>query len=199
MANYDKNAQRQILHGNYMPLEIFARCLFGERYFGSVNWTKLSDWKPFYSKCVEVLAASALPSIGAIDERHRNDIKTTIERLQADLMKSKTKDRVHVVLILGLFKLVFLLLGRLPYKARGAQRDLNRFRTLTYSQTDEQLSWLLQGHIQMNAQQYGFSDSFEADYAYFAWTKQNKRRHADRSAYVQWVRENLPEVLLAYK
>lgn len=182
-----------------MPLELFARSLFGDKYFGSVNWTEWTIWKRFFLRSVCVLEASLLPSIGSVDEKHREDLARSIGRMKEDVKNADSKDRMNTVLIIGLLKLVFLLSGRLPYYARGSRRNLNTFRTLSYCQTDEQLSWLLQAHIQKNAEALGFVDSFEADLAHFTWAKANKRKHSDRAGYVQWVRETYPEVLLQFR
>jgi hypothetical protein len=111
------------------------------------------------------------------------------------MRRSTTKDELHGALIVTLFKLVFLLLGRLPYRAKGKRRSLATFRTLTYSQTEEQLSWLLQGYMQRHASEHGLGDFFDADYAFFTWARENKRQQSDRSAYVEWVRLNFPETL----
>ena len=105
----------------------------------------------------------------------------------------KEKDELHGALIVTLFKLVFLLLGRLPYHAKGNRRSLATFRTLTYSQTEEQLSRVLQGYIERHASEHGFGDYFDAADAFLTWTRENKRPRSDRSAYVEWVRLSFPE------
>ena len=193
------NQNLTILHGDYMPLETFARSLFGDTYYGSVSWHQFGEWKKFYQRTLKVLQHSGLRSVGSIDEMHRAKIEQSFNKLNDDLKNAKTKDRMHTVLIVGLFKLVFLLFGRLSYKARGNYRNLNTFRTMSYCQTDEQLSWLLQGFIQRSAQELGYEDSFDADYAYFQWTQEKKLKHVDRSNYVAWVREKHQSVLLKFR
>ncbi len=182
-----------------MPLEHFARSLFGDKYFGSVNWTGITEWKSFYSSCVEVIEQSIYKSIGSIDPSHREQISNVLQTLRLRLKDANGKDQIHAILIVGLFKLVFLLLGRLPYVVRGRRRSFGTFRTLTYSQTEEQLSWLLQGAIQSSAREHGFVDSFDADVAFIRWAKEKKRMQSDRIAYVEWVRENFPETYRKFR
>ena len=59
---------------------------------------------------------------------------------------------------------------------------------MTYAQTEEQLSWLLQGYIQTHPKEHGYEDFFDTDYAFYTWAKRNKKQRSDRSAYVAWVR-----------
>jgi hypothetical protein len=47
--------------------------------------------------------------------------------------------------------------------------------------------------MQRHASEHGFGDFFDADYAFFAWARENKRQQSDRSAYIEWVRLNFPE------
>ena len=71
---------------------------------------------------------------------------------------------------------------------KGKRRFLATFRTLTCSQTQEQLGWLLQGYIQRHASEHGCGDFFDAEHTVLTWTRENKRQHSDRSANVEWVR-----------
>ncbi|MEQ5826096.1 hypothetical protein J3456_01855 [Sulfitobacter sp. NFXS29] len=191
--------QKNFRQGHHLRLERFAEQLFGEKYWKSANTQSILFWKKFYIDVFEVLDSSVFQSIGAVDEHHRNAIQKEISQFSERAKELKLKDEIHSELIASLFRLNFLLLGREPYKARGKQRELSTFRTLTYSQTEEQLSWLLQGHIQRNAQQHGFVDSFEADYAFLEWCVENKRKRGDRSNYVDWVRLKYPDTYFKYK
>ncbi|WP_353256217.1 hypothetical protein, partial [Hyphomonas sp.] len=114
-------------------------------------------------------------------------------RTIASVKGAKAKDEIHASLIVGLFTLVFFLMGRLPYAARGKQRSFSTFRTLTYSQTEEQLSWLLQSYVEGRPQEHGFGDHFDAHYAFFVWAREHKHSLSDRSAYVDWVRTTFPQ------
>ena len=191
--------KKHILHGSFMPLETFARSLFGDRYFGSVGWTDPTVWKRFYLDCVEVLQGSFSRSVGSIDGPHRKQVEDELKILHRQLKQAKHKDQMHTVLVVRLFRLVFLLMGRLPYHVRGKRRTLNTFRTLSYSQTEEQLSWLLQGYVQRHAEENGFDDFFHVDHEFFVWAQERKRPLKDRSAYVEWVRERLPEVYAQFR
>jgi hypothetical protein len=185
--------QNVFCHANNIRLERFAESLFGRKYYKSVDRVDIGFWKKFYIATFEVLDNSIFNSIGSIDNLHRNAIQEEVRQGLEWMRRSKTKDELHGALIVALFKLVFLLLGRLPYHAKGQRRDLATFRTLTYSQTEEQRSWLLQGYIQRHASEHGFGDFVDADYAFLAWTRENKRQRSDRSAYVEWVRLTYPE------
>lgn len=191
--------QRAFLHNYNLSLERFAESLFGEKYYKSVDRTDMAFWKGFYLSALEVISASIFRSIGTIDRPHKNDLQQTLDRLIQSVRDASSKDEIHSRLIVGLFKLVFLLLGRAPYYSKGKIRNLSTFRTLTYSQTEEQLSWLLQGYVQSHPSEHGFIDSFEADYAHHQWAKQNKRSANDRPVYVDWVRLNFPDTYSKFR
>lgn len=185
--------QNVFLHANNMSLERFAESLFGKKYYKSVDRVDIGFWKAFYIATFEVLDRSIFGSIGSIDKSHKQAIQKALTHGLEWMRRSKTKDELHGALIVTLFKLVFLLLGRPPYYAKGKRRDLATFRTLTYSQTEEQLSWVLQGYMQRHASEHGFGDVFDVDYAFLTWARENKRDRSDRSTYVEWVRLNFPE------
>ena len=185
--------QKFFRHANNMPLERFAKSLFGEKYHKSIDRIDIGFWKVFYVETFEVLQNSIFSSIGSIDNPHRRAIQEEVTHGLEWMRRSKAKDELHGALIVTLLKLVFLLLGRLPYYEKGKRRSLATFRTVTYCQTEEQLSWLLQGHMQQHASEYGFGDFFDADYAFSTWARENKRQRSDRSAYVEWVRLKFPK------
>jgi hypothetical protein len=139
--------QKTFSHDYNLSLEFFAHSLFGKKYHKSINRHSIAFWKKFYVSVFEVLQASIFTSIGSVDPEHRRDIKQHLDHSLKWLREAETKDKIHGALIVSLFKLVFLLLGRLPYATNGKRRDLSTFRTLTYSQTDEQLSNLLECHM----------------------------------------------------
>ena len=199
MKKYIDSEQKTFRHGHNIKLERFAESLFGKKYYKCANRIDMAFWKKFYISTFEVLEASIFRSIGHVDEFHRQNIQSEIVHTLTILRTAKNKDELNSWLIVGLLNLVFLLLGRTPYKARGKIRDLATFRTLTYSQTEEQLSWLLQGYMQRNATDFGFSDHFDADYAFYEWSRENKKHSQKRSAYVEWIRLNYPEVYLKFK
>jgi len=191
--------QKVFSHDYNLSLEFFAQSLFGDKYHKSVDRHDIGFWKKFYVATFEVLQASVFSSIGSVDRAHRRDIEEHIDRSLKWIREAETKDKIHGALVVSLFKLTFLLLGRLPYAEKGKRRDLATFRTLTYSQTDEQLSWLLQGFVQRNAVEHGFQDIFDADYAFLLWTRENKRQRSDRTAYVEWVRTQFPETYALFR
>lgn len=150
-------------------------------------------WKSLYVRSFEVLQASIFRSVGTVDKTHRKAIEDELDRALSRRKSAEGKDAIHEQVIASLFRLVFLLLGRSAYAVPGKRRNFATFRTLTYSQTEEQLSWLLQGYIQGNAAEHGFEDHFAADYAFHQWAKANKRLPSERATYVDWVRANHPE------
>ncbi|NRB20283.1 MAG: hypothetical protein HRU33_22790 [Rhodobacteraceae bacterium] len=191
--------QKVFQHGYQLGLERLAEQLFGKKYHKSVNRTDIKFWATFYRSAFEVLKASTFRSIGSIDRSHEHAIRQEIDRFLVSSKNLKSKDEIHGELIVRLFRLVFLLLGREPYPARGKLRDFNTFRTLNYSQTKEQRSWLIQGHIQRSAETLGFEDSFAADYAFLEWCRANKRSNSDRSSYTEWAQAQFPEIADYYR
>lgn len=193
-------ADQKIFAHNYsLSLERLAESLFGKKYYKATDRTDIGFWKEFYLSALVVIQASLFKSIGSIDRQHSISIKDQLDRTIASVKEAKAKDEIHASLIVGLFKLVFLLMGRLPYAARGKQRSFSTFRTLTYSQTEEQLSWLLQGYVEGRPQEHGFGDHFDAHYAYFVWAREHKRSLTDRSAYVEWVRVTFPQTYSQFR
>jgi hypothetical protein len=185
--------QKIFRHENNMPLERIAVSLFGKKYHKCLDRVDIGFWKAFYLGTFEVLEKSIFASIGSIDKSHRLKIQEELSNGLEWMRRSKAKDELHGALIVTLLKLVFLLLGRLPHSGKGKRRSFDTYRTLTYSQTEEQLSWLLQGYMQRHATAHGYGDFFDADYAFYTWAKQNKRQRSDRSAYVEWVRLHFPD------
>jgi hypothetical protein len=157
--------QKVFRHNYNLPLERLAESLFGKKYHKSTDRMDIGFWKTFYVETFEVLQNSITSSIGSIDKVHNQAIQEEVARGLEWMRRSKAKDELHGALIVTLFKLVFLLLGRLPYQAKGKRRSFCTFRTLTYSQTEEQLSWLLQGYVEQNPSEHGFGDFFDAKYA----------------------------------
>ena len=138
--------QKRFRHHS-MRLERIGEALFGEKYYKAIDRSDMQFWHELYVEAFEVLRASALRSMGSVDPDHRKNIKEEIEFALEKLGATKAKDETNAAVIAALFDLVFLLLGRAPYRARGKVRDWATFRTLTYSQTEEQLSYLLQSYM----------------------------------------------------
>jgi hypothetical protein len=162
-------------------------------YHKSRDFSDMAFWKKLYVRTFEVLQASIFRSIGSIDKTHRKAIEDELERALARLKSARGKDAIHEQLIASLFRLVFLLLGRSAYPAMGKQRNFSTFRTLTYSQTEEQLSWLLRGYVHTHLKAHGFEHRIDADLAFDRWAKAHKRAAADPSTFVAWVRETFPK------
>ncbi|MEQ9505618.1 MAG: hypothetical protein RLO80_05065 [Hyphomonas sp.] len=193
-------ADQKIFAHNYsLSLERLAESLFGQKYHKATDRTDVGFWKEFYLSALAVIQSSLFKSIGSIDRQHSISISDQLERTITSVKRAKAKDEIHASLIVGLFKLVFLLMGRLPYAARGKQRSFSTFRTLTYSQTEEQLSWLLQSYVEGRPQEHGFGDHFDAHYAYFVWAREHKHSSSDRSAYVDWVRTTVPQTYSQFR
>ena len=182
-----------------MKLEQIGEALFGEKYYKAIDRSDMRFWHELYVEVFEVLRASALRSMGSVDPGHRKNIEEEIEFALKMLGATKAKDETNAAVIAALFELVFLLLGREPYRARGKVRDWSTFRTLTYSQTEEQLSYLLQSYMHRRAREHGFRDSFDADYAYLVWTRERKKSRKDRSAYCEWMRERFPKTYALFR
>lgn len=180
-------------HHHSMKLERIGEALFGEKYYKAIDRSDMLYWHELYVGVFEVLRASALRSMGSVDPDHRKNIEEEIEWALKMVGATKAKDETNAAVIAALFDLVFLLLGRKPYRARGKVREWSTFRTLTYSQTEEQLSNLLQSYMHRHLREHGFSDAFEADYAYLLWTRERKKSRKDRSAYCEWIRERFPK------
>ncbi len=157
--------QKEFKHHS-LKLERLGVNLFGEKYHKAVDRWDIGFWKDLYISIFKVLSASIFKSIGSVDKTHRSEIEHELEFALKMLRTVKAKDEINAVVIASLFSLVFLLLGRKPYMTKGKLRELSTFRTLTYSQTEEQLSWLLEGYIQGKSKELGIGDHFDALYAY---------------------------------
>lgn len=138
--------QKRFRHHS-MKLERVGEGLFGKKYYKAIDRSDMQFWRDLYIDVFEVLRASVLRSIGSIDPDHRRNVEEEIKLALEMLRATKTKDEINADVIASLFNLVFLLLGRKPYAARTKVRDWSTFRTLTYSQTEEQLSHLLRSYV----------------------------------------------------
>ena len=191
--------QKHFLFLEGMSLEHFARNVFGNKFFGSAGWTEISSWKMLYLDCLTLIANSFDRSVGFVDAHHRDHIFETIAKTSGKIRASKRKDDIHMWLIIGLFSLVFLLLGNLPRrmatnkKSHRKSFNFSGFRTLSYSQSSEQFGFLLRSRIEGDAKRFGFEDSFEAQMAYARWAKDQKKMKK-KSAYVEWVRSTFPNL-----
>lgn len=162
-------------------------------YHKSRDVSAMSYWTKLYVRTFEVLQASIFRSIGSIDKSHRKAIEDELERALTRLKAARGKDAIHEQLIASLFRLVFLLLGRSAYATSGKRREFSTYRTLTYCQTEEQLSWLLRGYVHTHLPAHGFKDHIDADLAFDRWAKAAKKSGADPSVFVEWVRTNYPK------
>lgn len=111
--------QKVFLHANNMRLERFAESLFGKKYYKSVDRLDIGFWKAFYVAAFEVLDNSIFRSIGSIDKSHKQAIQEEVTHGLEWMRRSTTKDELHGALIVTLFRLVFLLLGRLTLSREG--------------------------------------------------------------------------------
>ncbi len=139
-----------------MKLERIGEALFGEKYYKAIDRSDMQFWHELYVDVFQVLRASALRSMGSVDPDHRKNIEQEIKFALDMLSATKVKDETNAAVIAALFDLVFLLLGRKPYRARGKVREWSTYRTLTYSQTEEQLSNLLQSYMHRHLREHGF-------------------------------------------
>lgn len=196
--------QQHFLHGTEMHMEYFARNVFGDRYFGSAGWTDIRVWKKFYADCLELTERSFLQTVGSIDSYHRGHIRETFRITLKRIKAAKRKDDLHRDLIVGLFQLLFLVMGNIPRRMslkRGRKTPaigFSAFRTLSYSQTEEQMGWLLRSRIEGQPEEYGFGDFFDAQVAFNDWFKVEKAAGRN-STYVDWVRQRFPELYIRMK
>lgn len=196
--------QKHFLVQDSMQLEFFARNVFGNQYYGSAGWTAMSVWKTFYIDCLKLIANSFDQSVGSIDGYHRGHIFETIEKITENIRQAKRKDDIHKWVIIGLFQLVFLLLGNVPKRMASNKRRhpkkfiFSGFRTLSYCQTEEQFGWLLRSHIEKHPREFGFGDFFDAQMAFVNWSKAAKDSKVPHT-YVDWVRELFPELYAKMK
>lgn len=190
---------QKLFKHHILSLEYFGVSLFGDKYHKAIDRWDVGFWKKLYLDTFEVLQASIFRTTGLIDRAHRRDIEHELEHTMTLLRTSKRKDDVNAAVIAGLFKLVFLLLGRKPYVTKGRRRELNTFRTLTYSQTEDQLGCVLQAHVSRNYKEHGFMEPFEASMAYHHWARAHKRRLSDRLAVVDWVRDAFPATYALFR
>ena len=80
-----RDEQREFLHGGSMSLEFFARSLFGDKYYGSANYTEMNFWRKFYRSTIEVLEEPFISSVVLVDRKHREDISNLFGRVRTDL------------------------------------------------------------------------------------------------------------------
>lgn len=199
-----KDEQKNFLYTDGMPLEHFACEMFGRKFQDSASETKITGWKKLYIDCLTLIANSFDRSVGSVDRYHRGEILAAIKAISEKIRDSIRKDDIHMWLIIGLFTLVFLLLGNVPrrmdprIKRHPKSFNFSGFRTLSYSQSIEQFGFLLQSRIERNSQSFGFEDWFEARMAYEDWANR-QRNNKQASTYVDWVRVKFPKFYFEMK
>lgn len=194
MEEYHKE-QSHFLHNSDVQMEHFAREIFGERYYGTAGCTEMRFYKKLYLETLKLIGRSFEATVGTIDQRHRQEICCHVRKMQIDCRKARLKDDIHVTIIVGLFRLVFLLLGskadnwNLRRNASVVVRS-NAFRTLTYVQNPEQQQQFFQIEVKKKT-----GDAFYGDPIYSDWLRQSKTTNTPRS-YVDWVRVAHPDLYL---
>ena len=127
-----------------MPFEGFLKTLFGAQSFhGSTGPKTVSEWKAIIQKVLEFVEKSLLFTIEVVDKEHQKQLYQHIDRLKESISQATSNKKVCEEAILGLFKLVFNLIGGIPDNYRRKKLNhpshwqINKYRQVLYIQDYE--------------------------------------------------------------
>lgn len=128
-----------------LSFEYLLSYLFGKTNFHSYTGLKsLTEWSNRLIEIINFIEKSILYSIENIDTFHKKQITSLCERIKEDIKKPKSFNQTNHNAILGLFKLIFELIGQSPdnwelSKVNNRKHfELNEYRQLIYIQSDKQ-------------------------------------------------------------
>jgi hypothetical protein len=133
-----------------LSFEHLLSFLFGyENHYSETDIKTNAEWRKILLKITNAIYQSILQNVSFTDEYQKNELCNVCTKLKSQLSSSKTINQTNHDIILGFTKIVFHLLGRMPYnwdKKNANRADgwrLNDFRTLGYSQNFKQKANLI--------------------------------------------------------
>ena len=134
------------------------------------------------------------------DQKHFRHHSMKLERVGEALFGEryhKAIDRSDIQFWHKLYVEIFEVLGASALRSMGSV-DPDHRKNIE-EEIKSALSNLLQSYMHHHPREHGFSDAFDADYAYLIWTRELKKSQRDRSAYCEWMRERFPRTYALFR
>ena len=169
--------------------------LFGKlNYHGYVGGVSKATWKKDLRKVTKYIKKSIELSANT-DSHHKSELLDACDRLEKELKESSTINQINAATIEKLIRLVFLLLGNIPdhWRRRSPWADrfweLDGHRTLSYTQSDEQKTYLIINNLVDIRKRYAITvEDYEDFHAVFY-----RRFKGKASEFLGWFKKSYPE------
>lgn len=133
-----------------LQFENMLSLLFGkDNHHGDIGNMGNAEWKRNLLKIVKAIEKSVSQNVNFTDEYQRAEVYTILQQLKSKVSASKSINQTNHDTILGFTKIIFNILGRVPYnweKKNTSKKELwklNDFRTLGYTQNYTQKANLI--------------------------------------------------------
>ncbi len=128
-----------------MEFEYLLSYLFGKlNYHGYVGFKELNEWKKINRKVMNTVRKAICINTDTSDEWHKRELLKRCDLALDGIKGARSKDELNGKFISDLVHIIFELMGGFPdhWKYKGTSNPkcwkLNRFRSVNYSQSDEQ-------------------------------------------------------------
>jgi hypothetical protein len=178
--------------------EIFLKFLYGSRYYHQIGGYKSkSEWKKVILKIINSIEKSIRLTIENTDSAHKTNLINKCQYIRDKLSKARNLNEINEKTILGLFRLVFLLIGDEPNNwefdkpYHSNHWTLNKKRQVVYIQTAKQKAEL----ILKKASKY--DDLKEDSFNYHSLhNKLFYDLNGDYQRFIDWIKKNYTEKYL---
>ena len=169
--------------------------LFGDdNYHGYVGAVRKPIWKKDLRKIIKYIRKSIELSVDA-DSFHKNRLITLCNSIDNQLSNATLTSQMNLIAIEGLIELAFLLIGNIPdhWRRKSPYSDkfwgLDGHRRLTYSQSNEQKTYLIIHIVDIRREYTVEVEGYEDLHAVF-YRKFKGKAHE----FISWFKKNYPNL-----
>lgn len=180
-----------------LQFENLLSILFGkENYHGEVGEIKNSVWKKHLLKIIIAIEKSISQNVTFTDGYQKKELEILISKLKSSISTSKTLNQTNQDVILFFTKIIFNILGRLPYNwdkkntSRKEYWKLDNFRTLGYTQNYSQKANLILHLSDYSEYNEGMPSKRELQQKLYLELKNNELE------FINWFKQNYPNSYL---
>lgn len=180
-----------------LQFENMLSLLFGkDNHHGDVSNMSQRDWKKNILKIINAIERSISQNISFTDNFQKIELDRIIDQLKTKVSRSASIEQTNHDTILALTKIVFNILGRLPYNwdrkntSRREIWELNDFRTIGYTQNYAQKANLIIHLSEYSDYNEGLPPKRELQRKLYMDLKGN---HIE---FIEWFKENYPSSYL---
>lgn len=178
-----------------LSLEWLLTRMFGQSCYHCTGPHKVSGWKKHLLNIVKVVRHSILVNIDTADAFHKNKLLELCDQASKSIKETRKKDRLNLLAIEYLVKVIFELMGRLPnhWSMKAVNRlehwKADTFRKLTYLQTTEHKVKLILSLPCIDKYRTRFTHE---------WELSEKLRHLkdDGDRFIEWFKQKHQDIYL---